>query len=226
MSDLILITISTREPSNPESGFMATYLAQLAAAGIETHVEMIREFDNMQGGGTLGGKVAMLRKLTLQFQHYGKLVFSDAFDVQFFGAKEDVIAKIPTDSVLMAAEKNCYPEPHLWGAIEKPTLWAFVNGGLLCGTPASFIAWLEAIEQHPEYDPNMLDQSWFNRRLAEKSPIVKVDSPTNLFYCLFGEIEELCFRNGLPYNTVTGNSPNFLHSNGGSSRADIWERTC
>jgi hypothetical protein len=29
MNDLILITISTREPSNPESGFMATYLEQL-----------------------------------------------------------------------------------------------------------------------------------------------------------------------------------------------------
>ncbi len=226
MSSLLVSMASTREPSNPESGFMALYLSQLKAAGIDVNVEMMIDFANSGGGGTLGGKIEGIRKVCTIAGNFDHIIFSDAFDVQFFGSKADVIAKMPNEGVLMAAEKNCYPEPELAAQIDMPTVWAFVNGGLLCGRPSEFLKWCDAIEAHPAYDPNALDQAWFNRRLAESSPIVKVDSRCEIFLCLFGDDSELCFCGGLPYNKVTGTSACFIHANGGSNRAEIWERVC
>ena len=215
MSELVLITAASSV-----SGTMPLYLNQLAAANIEVHVEPLTPeiMPNLGGGGNLGGKVAIMRRLTQQFSHYEKIVFSDAWDVQFFGAKEEVLAKIPDDYVLCAAERNCYPEPHLAAAISGDMPWRFFNGGLSAGTPVSFLRWLDCLEREPDYDPTMLDQAFFNRKLAAGSSLVNLDSTTTLFYCTFGEegaIADLQFdAHGLPVNILCNTRPHWIHSNG------------
>ena len=132
----------------------------------------------------------------------------------FYGTKEEVIAKIPEDHVLCAAERNCYPDPSLVPNIPGNTPWRFANGGLTAGTPRSILDWVDKIEAHRYYNPTGLNQGFLNALLAESSPLVQIDSRTELFYCLFGETCELEFRDGLPRNTVCNTSPNFIHANG------------
>jgi hypothetical protein len=175
----------------------------------------------MAMGGNLGFKVEHYRRMAKQFAKWDVLIFSDAFDVQFFGTKEEVLRKVPREGILCAAERNCYPEPQ---AVIGTTPWRFFNGGLAAGTPKAFLAWLDAIERHPTYDQKMLDQMWFNRRRAEESELVYLDTQTDLFYCLFLEQDDLQFQNGLPINTLCRTHPNFIHENGHWPSTHIWAR--
>lgn len=229
-NDLIVIMGSTRDPADPAAGTLLTYLNQLHHADIDFHLERLLPFDNVAGGGTLGVKITQQRELARRFSHYKRIIFSDSFDIQFFGHKSEVLEQIPTTNcgVLMAAERNCYPEPYPAEIIPQRTVWAYVNGGLLAGTPESFIKWYDLIEQHSTYDPNMLDQAWFNRRLAEDDPIVRIDFTTQLFYCLFGEHGDILDlqwdAEGHPVNTRCGTHPQFLHFNGSWPTQHIMER--
>ncbi len=213
--ELIVLTASTVGSGNPGSGTLALYLSQLEAAGIDYDVDPIAEFP--ANGGSLAYKIEGLRRRVTQFLNYDRIIFTDGHDMQFFGSREDVLAKIPSEGVLLGAERNCYPEPELIEAIESRTPWAYVNAGFLCGTPQSFMRWLREIEDHPLYDPVMLDQAWFNRRLASQHPLVKIDDRTELVYCTFGEegeIADLQWEGGLPVNTLCDTYPNFIHCNG------------
>ena len=101
MNDLLVILCATKE-----RGTMQEYLGQLKDAGIDTHVEPILDIGE---ANCLGGQIEGERRLTRKFHHYKKIIFSDAFDVTFYGSKEDVLRKIP-DGVLLAAERNCWPD--------------------------------------------------------------------------------------------------------------------
>lgn len=229
MSDeLIILTASTVGPSHPESGTLALYLSQLEAAGIDHNCETISEFPG--NGGSLSYKIAGLRKRVIQYLHYDKIVFTDGHDMTFYSDKEYVLSKIPDAGVLLGAERNCYPEPHLAPIIQQrnPLPHCFANGGFLAGTPESFLLWLDAIERHSQYDPVTLDQAFFNRLLAENDPLIMIDDSTDLCYCFFGEtpdIHDLQFDEyGLPINTLTLTNPAFLHQNGRWCSDHIWAR--
>jgi hypothetical protein len=225
-SDLIVLTASSLGPDHPESGTLALYLSQLEAAEIDHHCDPLTSFP--ANGGSLQYKLNGLRSRVLPYLHYDKVIFTDGHDMTFWGAKEDVLTKIPDKGVLLAAERNCYPEPELARVINNPLPWKYVNGGWLAGSPQSFLAWLTAIEQHPLYEANMLDQGWFNRRLAEGDPLIKIDDTTSLCYCFYGEegsIADLQFDEALkPMNTLTGTRPAFLHANGHWPSEHIWNR--
>lgn len=229
-NDLIVIMGSTRDPADPAAGTLLTYLNQLHGAGIDFHLERLAPFDNIAGGGTLGVKISQQRELARRFARYDKIVMSDAFDVQMFGMKAEVIDAIYDNIILMAAERNCYPEPDLAPTIDAAAIgpWRYVNGGLTCGTPAEYARWFDAIEAHPAYDANCLDQAWFNRRLAEDDPLVEIDFDTTIFYCLFnehGDIPDLQWdAEGHPVNTRCGTKPSFLHFNGSWPMQHIMER--
>lgn len=209
MNDLLVII-----PATSERGFIRQYLKQLESAGIDYHVERVSEIPNAAAGGTHAYALDLYRRCAQTFGNYEKLVFSDAFDVLFYGTKQEVIDKIPVDYVLCAAERNCYPDPSLVSRITGNTPWRFVNGGLTAGTPRSILDWVEKIEKHPFYYPVGLNQGFLNAVLAERNPLVHIDSTTELFYCLFGETNELEFVNGLPHNKICNTSPNFIHANG------------
>jgi hypothetical protein len=206
-------------------GTLKEYLAQLVAAGIDVQVEDISALPHLNAGANLGIKVKAFRAMAGKFRNYERIVFSDGFDVQFWGTIEDVLSKIPTDHVLCAAEKNFYPpEPETQQRVNKRTLWPYFNGGLSCGTPDSYLRWLDMVESHPEYNPLMIDQLFFNRRLAEKSELAIIDDETRLFYCALWDVGELEFERGIPINRVTGNRPNFIHFNGKQDPSEILAR--
>jgi len=221
MKDLIVIMGASKE-----SGTMQQYCRQLKDADIDFHVEMIPlDHPNLHGGGSLGGKMVGCRKLVQEFQDYEKIIFSDAFDVLFYGSKEEVMSKIPDTYVLSAAEKNCYPEPNIAKFIPGKTPWRFFNGGLWAGTPENLIKWVDSIEQHTEYKSNMIDQQFFNWILAQKdNSFLHIDSNTELFFCLYSGYPELYFQQGVPCNAVCNTHPNFIHANGKWSNAEMLEK--
>jgi len=206
MKDLLVVM-----PCTQEYGSMQEYVRQLVAAEIHAHIEKLASIPNGNAGGTHAYAIDLMRRNCQRFSDYQKIVFSDAFDVLFYGTKAEAIRKIPEDRVMLAAERNCYPEKLEIGG---DTAWRYVNCGLSAGTPANFLTWLDEQEKHPFYHPIGLNQGFFNRLLQEGSPLARIDSRTELFYCLFGETNELHFENGLPVNTVLGTHPNFVHANG------------
>lgn len=219
MNELLVVIPCSVTPDHPDSGTMKLYLSQLEAAGIEYIVfPLSPNRPNANGGGTLGYKVELFRTIAQQYSYYKRLIISDAFDVTFWGTKDEVIAKIYDNMVLCAAERNCYPEQHLAVLINGGTPWRFFNGGLTAGTPTELLKWMDKIEQHDNYTPHSLDQTFFNRRLAEGSSLAEIDYETELFYCTFGEegdIADLQFTaDGHPHNTRCDTFPCFIHCNG------------
>jgi hypothetical protein len=222
MKDLIVIM-----GSSCERGFQSQYISQLMAAGIDVYVETLRDMPNSptgRSGGTLGYQVLVQRKLIELFSDYEKVIITDAWDVLFYGSKEDVIKKIPDDHILLAAERHCWPDGHLALSFKGVTPWRYVNGGMSTGTSINFSKWLDALERHPRYNANEINQKIFNCLLLDGDPLIHIDEQTELFYCAFGEHGELDFESGLPVNTVLGTHPNFVHFNGETDPRPILER--
>lgn len=203
---------------------MPQYLAQLDGAGIEYHIEKFIEYPNWKGGGTLGFTVETKRRLAKQFSDYQFLIFTCAFDMLFFSSKAAVLKRIPTDYIVMGAEKNCYPVASIASQIPERGPWRFSNGGPYAGTPDNFLKWCDAMESHRAYNPNMLDQELYNIMLAEDNEWCQIDFRTNLFFCLFSGYEELEFRYGHPYNSFWGTYPAFIHANGQSPTEELFEK--
>ena len=216
MNDLLVIM-----PATQEYGLMRQYIGQLEAAGIDYHVAHLSDIPNANAGGTHDYALDFYKTCARLFGNYKKVIFSDAFDVLFYGTKEEVIAKIPNDYVLCAAERNCYPDQRLAESISGPTPWRFANGGLTAGTPANFIAWVGEIEKNPHYQPQGLNQAFLNLLLSENSPIVHLDRSTRLFYCMYLDRGEFDWSDGLPFNKLCCTFPNFVHFNGKSFHPGI-----
>jgi hypothetical protein len=196
-------------------GTLNLYLHQLEAAGIEFRIVPPPQEHNLRGC------IDSTRNVATEFADYRALVCSDAFDVTFFGSKPEILSKIPDHGVLQAAEKNCWPEMM---PISGSTPWKFANGGLRCGTPKSFLSWCDEVQAHPDYDPFMVDQTFFNRRLVESSPLCVLDSRTDVFFCLYKGYEELRFESGKPVNTLCGTRPSFIHANGTWETGSMWAK--
>lgn len=203
-----------------EAGFLPLLRAQLAKAGIPLCLDVNSTAKYQNGMRTLGQHVANLRRWTEKHQDAEYLIFTDAWDVLFFGTAEEVIAKIPETGVLMAAERNCFPDSHLAPQFKGETPWKFVNGGLLAGKTTEIAKWLDYVEACPSYQPGMIDQQWLNYRLLNEwvnviyEPLIRIDRNTELFYCMYLDEGEMQPRGGKPFNALTGNSPNFIHFNG------------
>lgn len=223
---LLVITPCTR---THDAGTLDILRSQLAAAEIPHHIHIMPP--NPPLGSGMATKISMYRGWCEQFgSRYDNFVISDAFDVCFFGHSEDeVVARIPTDYVLCAAEKNCYPDPSLAPKITElypergPA--RYFNGGLTAGTPSNIMRWLDAMENHQKYLPHALDQWHGNEWLAEGgSPLFDIDWQSKLFFCLFGGYSELKFGNGEPVNMDYDTRPNFVHSNGGWNNDEMWRK--
>jgi hypothetical protein len=219
-NDLLVITAATSD----SGGMLPQYREQLARAGIPFHIEIMAS----PSDASIATMLVNLRRRAEQFSQYGRLVMTDAFDVVFFGTKEEVIAKIPLDHVLWGAEKNCFSDVHLSGPIlnrypdQGP--WFFVNGGLLTGTPQAIIDLTLAVEKEKLYAPFFINQTFLNILRASGSELVEVDYRCELFQCLHLGYPELEFEKGKMVNTKWGTRPSFAHANGGWSPAEMWEK--
>lgn len=208
-----------------QRGTMPLYLSQLAAAGIDHEVADCSDKPNLNGGGNLQYRVKKFRELANQYSHYERLVISDAFDVTFFGTKNDVISKIPMTHLIHAGEKNPYP-PEVC-SLPIPDVGSphrYVNGGLVAGTPEHFLHWCTYTERHPKYgNGSCLDQYFLNLEWSEGVGCLP-DYRTELFFCLYGGYEELDFEKGLPINKQFETHPCFLHACGGWTADEMFEK--
>ena len=209
MKDLLVVL-----SCSGSSGLSETYRQQLTDAGIEFSFNIIGEIPNANSGGCLEYKLEMLRQYCRRFYDYERLIFSDVWDVLFYGRKEDVIRKIPLDRMIQGAERACYPEYHLGGLIRGVTPWRYANGGFQAGSPQAILEWCDRAQESSYYAPEEIDQRFLNRLLAYTPEMVALDSKTQLVYCLAGEAGELEFVRGMPRNTLCDTWPNFLHFNG------------
>jgi hypothetical protein len=200
-------------------GTMKLYLSQLVAAGIAFHVEPLAAVDS-----TIASKLRYVRKMAQRFAEYDTLIFTDAFDVQFFGHAEHLAWKTPWKGVLLAAERNCHPPECKALNIPDVGPWRYANGGGMAGDPQSFLEWCDEIEKHPLYRPEKIDQQFLNELVAEGSPLARIDSKTMVFFCLYGGYEELDFANGKPINMKYATWPHFIHANGGWSTEALEEK--
>ena len=209
MKDLLVVAGCTCE-----QGFLAEYRRQLEDADIDFLLYRIPQIPN-GSCGNIGMKVENMRRVLREHGFcYRKIVFSDAFDVLFYGTKDQVMQAIPDDDVLLAAEKICFPDLYLSSYFEGTTPWRFVNGGVMAGTPENVSRWLDAVEADPGYHPALIDQQFLNLRLLQGSPLTPIDSTTKLFFCMAKEAGELDFDHGRPLNTLCGTAPCFFHFNG------------
>lgn len=194
-------------------GFLDEYEASLAKAGIPFHLEQLEPLADGANSITMRRRIAYWRKMASKFSDYESLYITDGWDVLFFGSKQELIDKAP-DTILISAERNCYPEPHLVDKIQGDTPWKFVNNGCIAARPSFLLAWCDQAEQTPDMD--ILDQAWFNRRRAEGSYLVPLDETTELFYVVSAWLEDgsLQVKNGRPWNSKTNQFPAFCHFSG------------
>lgn len=208
MNDVIVVTGATHR-----DGMLDEYEQQLANAGIDFHIEPFGPLPNGANSVTIRARVNLLREAAQRFHDYSRMVVTDAWDVLFYGTKDALLARIP-DTLVISAERNCYPEPHLAPLFTSTSPWRFVNAGLYAGTPQYIFDWCQRVEEKGEH--TILDQAWLNRRKSEGSDLVPLDENTDLFYTVSSTQEDgsLMMHDGRPWNAHTGSHPLFFHFSG------------
>lgn len=216
MNDLIVVAGATHR-----EGFIDEYESQLRNAGVDFHLEPLFDLPAGANSITMQRRIDYIRKVCEKFVSYDKVVMTDAWDVLFYGTKEEVLSKIP-GTMIVSAERNCYPEPHLAPHFQSSSPWRFANNGMLAGSPAYMLEWCDRALN--EGDLAILDQAWFNRRCATGSDLVHLDETTDLFYVVSATQEDgsLQMRDGRPVNAASGKFPNFFHFSG--KCPDFWFR--
>lgn len=208
MNDVIVVAACTHR-----EGFLDEYEEQLNAAGVPFHIEQIEPLVGGANGFTIRIRAEFLRKMATRFIDYKILYATDGWDVLFVGTRQDLLDNAPT-SFLCAAERSCYPEPHLAERVAGESPWRFVNAGLIACPPDALLRWCDEVEQTAEL--TLLDQAWLNRRLSEQSPLVTIDTHTELFYVVSSALEDgaLQMKNGRLWNSRYDTFPAFFHFSG------------
>jgi predicted O-methyltransferase YrrM len=211
MNDLIVVAGATHR-----AGFIDEYEQQLAAAGIEFYLAPLQNLASGANSISMLRRIAYMREVATKFSSYERIVMTDAWDVLFYGTKEEVFRKVP-EALIVSAERNCYPEPDIALRFTSSSPWRYANNGMVAGSPRSIIEWLKWAEQMP--DLGLLDQAWFNRRAAENQREMLLDETTDLFYVVSSTLEDgsLQMKARVPWNQRFGTSPNFFHFSGGCS---------
>ena len=208
MNKVIVVSGATHR-----EGFIDEYEAQLASADIPFHLEPLEHLPAGANSINMQRRIDFFRRIANKFIDFDVVYITDAWDVLFYGTKQDLIDKAPA-TFLCSAERNCYPESHLADCIEGTTPWRYANNGMVAANPVYLLQWCSQAEQTADMD--ILDQGWFNRRRAEKSPLTPLDETTELFYVVSAWLEDgaLHVKDGRPWNTQTGAFPNFIHFSG------------
>lgn len=208
-------------------GLHEEYLKQLEKAGIDYYVHTHTEPLPNKDLGDLNGQLTAMTHLLNKFGHYQKVVFTDGWDVLYFGTKEETLRNIPDTHVLLAAESPYWPNDG--GGWAGTTPWRSVNGGLLAGTPENMHEWMRRVKTHFQYNPGAVNQFWLNDRLQDGSDFIHIDNTTSLFYCMhkdggqhtkedgtewvsvYNPYPALTFRQGKPWNSLCNTFPQFIH---------------
>ena len=223
MKPLIVISYATKR-----AGLLDIYERQLADAGIDFYLCPILPLTTWEQLSTIGFTIGMVREMLDRFKDYEHIVFTDAHDMLFFGTQEEVMGKLDRGNILllqntltrsayypilMAAEKNCFPDPTVADKIKGDTPWRYANGGCFAGSHAALTGWIDYLERMVYAEA--INQEAYNDLLAEGLNLnFQVDSHTRLFYCMYKDAGELIRKIGRPWNQVTGTRPCWIHFNG------------
>jgi hypothetical protein len=209
MNDVMVVASCTER-----KGLTDVYERQLADAGIDHFFE---KTDYATSSFNMRKRIDYWHSLALRFGEYKMLVITDAWDVLFFGTKQDLLDKVQT--ILISAEKNCFPGPEfgeedLTDRIKGPTPWRYANPGMVAANPDRLLGWLAAAERTANLD--ISDQAWCNRRLVDTPELVPLDTTTSLFYVISYndgrfENDSLQINHGRLWNSECGTYPNFIH---------------
>jgi hypothetical protein len=202
MKDIIVVSAITERRH-----MIDEYEDQLAAAGIDFHLEPIT-LANGIASITARWKFEFMRRMCERFDMYERIVFTDAWDVLFFGTKGELMEKLP-EELLVSAERNCWPEPGLPSRFSRP--WCYVNAGMEAGDPMAIYNWCNRSLTMPDLD--LMDQAWFNRQLTDISRLRAIDCSTSLFYTVSYDREDCSLRlkNGKLWNSRFDTYPQFFH---------------
>ena len=211
MSDLLrVVSECTRR-----AGLLPLYEKQLAAAGIPLMLNVTGQNRQQNEMWSMEASLSLWRRVAEKHGDCKYLVLTDAWDVLFYGTCDEVVSKIPDKGILLAAERNCFPDAYLANEFPGETPWRYVNGGISAGRPEEYMRWCDAIERDPSYLSGMMNQQWLNHcRLRNSEITSKLDDKTELVYCMCLESGEMQPANGRPVNALTGTTPNFIHFNG------------
>ncbi len=209
MKDVIVVAGATHR-----EGFLDEYEFKLEEAEIDFHLWPLENLPSGANSINMRRRIDYMRGVAEKFADYQRIIMTDAWDVLFFGTREEVMEKVPTTGIFVSTERNCYPEPKLTSRFTSASPWRFMNNGMLCGAPSEIIDWCSVAEC--EGDLNILDQAWFNRARANRTMWFGADESTMLFYVVSSTQEDgaLQVRHGRPWNTRYNTFPNFLHFSG------------
>lgn len=208
VKDVIVVSYATHR-----AGLLDEYEAQLAAAGIDFHLETVELQDGINSV-TARWKFEFMRRMCERFAEYESIVFSDAWDVLFFGSKESLLSTFP-EVIVVSAERNCWPEPELKDKIWGAWPWRYANAGLIAGSTRK-IASVSANVLRFASDLDILEQAWMNRRLSKSMEFPLLDRTTGIFYTVSdGENSPLSrLSDGRIWNGLCNTFPQFFHFSG------------
>jgi hypothetical protein len=210
VKDVMVVTSCTGE-----AGLAHAYDLQLKGAGIDHCFETV---PFATSSFFMEARLQYWHDLAVRFQEYKMIVITDAWDVLFFGTKDDLLDKLQ-HSVLMSSEQNCFPGPEfgyeeLTDKIDGPTAWKYANPGMVAADPVQLIQWVTKARKTVDLEQS--DQAWCNRRLYDSQVPILLDYNTSLFYVISyndGRLEDgsLQIKDGRLWNATCDTYPNFFH---------------
>ncbi len=204
MKDVIIVSYLTERRH-----MIDEYEDQLIHAEIDYHFHPVTLKDGI-ASVTARWKLDFIVEMASTFYDYKRIVFTDAWDVLFFGTKEELIPKIP-EIPIVSAERNCWPENDIENLFTLESPWRFVNAGMIAGNPQHLYRWAKEALLMRELD--LIEQAWMNRRVAYKDYPICIDSFTSLFYTVSYDREDgsLRMKNGRLWNSRFDTFPQFFH---------------
>lgn len=210
MKDVIVIVHATERKF-----LMDEYEEQLRTAGIDFHVEKIEPLVNGLASMTMRWRCEYWKSMCQKFSDYKYLIFTDAWDVMFFGARDQLILKLQhINYPLLSAERNCWPDPESPRSLNwSSSPWKFVNCGMMAGSNSDIIVSSEKFLSKPDLD--IMDQQWMNRLLNQSGTTrpMGLDRDCYLFYTVSADKEDgsLTMEGDRIYNQYHDTFPNFFH---------------
>jgi hypothetical protein len=194
------------------NGMMDEYDQQLRQAEIDTCFHIVTLPDGINSV-TARWKLEYMQEMCDRLQAYSRIVFTDAWDVLFFGTREDLLTKLPACPVV-SAERNCWPEPEIAEHLISQTPWRFSNPGLISGGPSELLEWIDDALKTPSLD--LMEQAWMNRRLAARDLPFALDGLTYAFYTVSADQEDgaLQIKDDQIWNSRFDTYPQFFHFSG------------
>lgn len=197
---------------------------QYSSAGIELNIlglddDIVLGWDHQ--GNNFGFKMKMLHDFLREKAKSNPdtiLVFTDAFDVLFYGSQKEILAKWETFhcEALFSSEFFCHPDQGLASAYPR-SCTSFNRQRYLCsGAFIGRVGYLYSMMEKYTYQITDDDQEyWTNIFLKEyDTGLIRLDVENLIFNNTGSELLDIEVVENRYRNKKTGTTPNYIHANG------------